>query len=91
MMSMFSCDLGPSMCLLLRNVYVDLLFIFLLGLFIVLTYSCMSYLYISEINPLLVASFAIIFSRSVSCLFILFMVSFAVKKLSRSIRSETST
>ena len=38
-------------------------------------------LYILEINPLSVSSFAIIFSHSVGCLFILFMVSFAVQKL----------
>ena len=38
-------------------------------------------LYILEINPLLVTSFANIFSHSVGCLFILFMVSFAVQKL----------
>ena len=41
----------------------------------------MSCLYILEINPLSVASFAIIFSHSEDCLFILFMVSFAVQKL----------
>ena len=43
--------------------------------------SCMSCLYILEIKPLSVASFANIFSHSVGCLFILFMVSFAVQKL----------
>ena len=41
----------------------------------------MSCLYILEINPLSVASFANIFSHSEFCLFILFMVSFAVQKL----------
>ena len=40
----------------------------------------MSYLYILEINPLLVSSLANIFSQSVGCLFTLFMVSFAVPK-----------
>ena len=49
---------------------------FLIGLFVFLILSCMSCLYILEINPLSVASFAIIFSHSESCLFILFMVSF---------------
>ena len=43
--------------------------------------SCISSLYILEINPLLVTSFANIFSQSVGCLFILLMVSFAVLKL----------
>ena len=42
----------------------------------------MSSLYTLEINPLSVASFASIFSRPVGCLFILFTVSFAVRKLS---------
>ena len=41
-----------------------------------------------EINPLLVASFAIIFSDSESCLFILSVVSFAVQKLLSLIRSH---
>ena len=36
-----------------------------------------------EINPLSVALFANIFSHSVSCLFILFMVSFAVEELQK--------
>ena len=50
--------------------------------------SCMSCLYILEINPLSVASFANIFSHSVGCLFVLFMVSFAVQKLLSLIRSH---
>ena len=54
---------------------------FLIGLFVYLILSCMSCLYISKINPLSVASFAIIFSPSEDCLFFLFMVSFAVQKL----------
>ena len=41
----------------------------------------MSGLYILEINPLSVASFASIFSHSEGCLFLLFMVSFAVQNL----------
>ena len=41
-----------------------------------------------ETNPLLVTSFANIFSQSVGCLFILFMVSFAVQKLLSLIRSH---
>ena len=40
----------------------------------------MSCLYILEIKPLSVVSFIIIFSQSVGCLFILFMVSYAVQK-----------
>ena len=41
----------------------------------------MSCLYVLEINPLSVASFANIFSHSEGCLFVLFTVSFAVQKL----------
>ena len=48
----------------------------------------MSCLYILEINPFLVSSFANIFSHSVGCLFILFMVSFAVQTLLSLIRSH---
>ena len=44
---------------------------FLIELFVFLLLSCMSYWYILEIKPLLVASFANILSQSVSCLFIL--------------------
>ena len=50
--------------------------------------SCMSCLYILDINPLSVISFANIFSYSVGCLFILSMVFFAVQKLLSLIRSH---
>uniref|UniRef100_A0A8W4FAE1 Uncharacterized protein n=1 Tax=Sus scrofa TaxID=9823 RepID=A0A8W4FAE1_PIG len=43
--------------------------------------SCISCLYILEIKPLSIASFENIFSHSVSCLFVFFLVSFAVQKL----------
>ena len=59
---------------------------FLIGLFVFLILNCMSCLYILEINPLLVPSFANIFSHSVGCIFTLFMVSFAVQKLLSLIR-----
>ena len=59
---------------------------FLIGLFVFLILSYISCLYILEINRLLVTSFANIFSHSVGCLFILFMVSFAVPKLLSLIR-----
>ena len=42
---------------------------FLIGLLVFLVLSCMSCLYILEINPLSVVSFAIIFSHSEGCLF----------------------
>ena len=60
----------------------------LIGLFVFLALSCMKCLYIVEINPLSVVSFAIIFSHSVGCVFTLFIVSFAVQKLLSLIRSH---
>ena len=64
---------------------------FLIGLFVFLVLSCMSCLYILEINPLSVVSFAIIFSHSEGCLFTLLIVSFAVQKLLSLIRSYLLT
>ena len=52
----------------------------LTGLFVFLVLTCMSCLYILEINPLSVISFAIIFSHCEGCLFTLLLVSFAVQK-----------
>ena len=49
--------------------------------FFFLMLSCMSSIYILDINLLLVLSFENIFSHSVDCAFILSMVSFAVQKL----------
>ena len=51
---------------------------FLIGSFVFLKLSCMSCLYIFEINSLPVASFAIIFSYSEGCLFTLFIIPFIV-------------
>ena len=48
----------------------------------------MSCLYILETNPLSFASFANIFYHSDNCLFVLFMVSFAVQKFLSFIRSH---
>ena len=45
-------------------------------------------MHIFEINPLSVASFAIIFSHSESCLFALVIISFIVQKLLSLIRSH---
>ena len=61
---------------------------FWIAFFVFLILSCMSCLYILEINPLSVASFANIFSHSKCCLFLLFMVSSAVQKLLGCIRSH---
>ena len=64
---------------------------FLIGLFVSLVLSCMSCLCILEINPLSVVSFAIIFSHSEGCLFTLFIVYFAVRKLLGLIRFHLFT
>ena len=61
---------------------------FLAGFFVFFMVSCMSYLYILDINLLLVVLSANIFSYSVGCLLILLMVSFAVQKLLSLIRSH---
>ena len=61
---------------------------FLIGSFIFLVLSCVNCLYIFEINPLSVTSFAIIFSQSEGCLFTLLIVSLVVQKLLSLIRSH---
>ena len=64
---------------------------FLIGLFVFLALSCMSCLYILQINPLSVVAFTIIFSHSKCCLFTLLVVSFAVQELLSLIRSHLLT
>ena len=59
---------------------------FLIGSLIFLELSCMSCLYIFEINSLSVALFAIIFSHSKGSLFTLLIVSFVVQKILSLIR-----
>ena len=83
MLSIFSHACWPSVCLLQRNVCLGLIPIFYC-FFLIL--NCMEYLYILDINLLLVASFTSIFSHSISWYFILLMVSFAVQKLWSLIR-----
>ena len=58
---------------------VCLFFYLIFGFF--LSLSCMNCLYILNINPLSIISFANIFFQLVGCLFILSVVSFAVQKL----------
>ena len=64
---------------------------FLIGLFVFLVLSCMSWLYILEIDPFSVVSFAIIFSHSEGCLLTLLIVSFAVQNLFSLIRFHLFT
>ena len=59
---------------------------FSIGLLAFLLLSCISYLYILEIKPMSVASCETIFSHSVSCLLVFFLVSFAEQKLVSLIR-----
>uniref|UniRef100_A0A8D0XIK9 Uncharacterized protein n=1 Tax=Sus scrofa TaxID=9823 RepID=A0A8D0XIK9_PIG len=61
---------------------------FYIGLLAFLLLSCLSCLYILEIEPLSVALFETVFSHSVSWLFGFFLVSFAVQKLVSLIRSH---
>ena len=83
MLSIFSCAYWPSEFLLWRNVYLGHLPTFLTEFFVVLILSSMNCLYILEVNPLSAASFANTFSYPEGCLFIVFMVSFAVQKLGK--------
>uniref|UniRef100_A0A8D1H8U7 Uncharacterized protein n=2 Tax=Sus scrofa TaxID=9823 RepID=A0A8D1H8U7_PIG len=61
---------------------------FSIGLLAFLLLSCISCLHMLEIKPLSVALFETIFSHSVSCLFVFFLVSFAMQKLVSLIRSH---
>ena len=61
---------------------------FLVRVFVFLVLSCMSCLYILEINHLSAVSFAIIVSHSEGFLFTLLIVSFAMQKILSSIRSH---
>ena len=62
---------------------------FLIGLFVFLVLNCMSCLYILEMNPLSIVSFAILFFRSKGDSLII--VSFAMQKLLSLIRSHLFT
>ena len=84
---LFLCLLASCMYSLEKYLFSSLAY-FVIRSLIFLELSCRSFLYVFEINSLSIASFAIIFSHSESCLFTLFIISSILKKLLSLIRSH---
>ena len=84
MLSIFSCVFWPCIYLLWKNVNLSLVPI---SFFFFNIDPHKLFIYVLEINPLSVASFANIFSHSGDFLFVLFMIFFAVKRLLSLIKS----
>jgi len=77
----FMCLLATCISSLENNIFRSFSH-FSIGWLAFLLLNCISCLYILEIKLLSVASFETIFSHSVSCLFVFFLVSFAVQNQS---------
>ena len=69
------------------EMFISIFYPLLIGYLFFFNTKLHELMYILGINPLLVASFANIFSHSDGCLFILLMVSLAMQKLLSLIRS----